>query len=441
MSFFINIASYILVVGVLVFVHEFGHYAVAKLCGVRVDVFSLGFGKRVLGFKKGNTDYRLSLLPLGGYVKMAGENPMDTRTGDPGEFASHPRWQRFLIAIAGPAMNILLAFVVFVGVFMFHYEHPAYTEKPADIGTVLAGSPAEKAGIKVGDRIIRILDIDHPTWEQVLPKIALNPDQPVDLTIQRGTEVIRTRLVPQAVGANRLGDAGLHPLEPALVELVEAGLPAAKAGIQPGDRIIAANDTPIYWEHEFIQYLQQNKDAPVQITILRNGQQLKFMVKPEYQPNEGRYRIGFMPGTETQVDKLPMAAAVVRAYGACRTYSGLIFEIVGKMIRNKMSIKQFDGPIRIAKYSGEAAKEKGWSPLMILMAAISLNLAIFNMFPIPILDGGTMMMLMIEGVMRRDIKQQVKERVYQVAFVCLVLFVAVVLYNDVAKSLPSGYLP
>src|SRR5579859_1283849 len=441
MSFFINIASYILVVGVLVFVHEFGHYAVAKLCGVRVDVFSLGFGKRVLGFKKGDTDYRLSLLPLGGYVKMAGENPMDTRTGDPGEFASHPRWQRFLIAIAGPAMNILLAFVVFVGVFMFHYEHPAYTEKPADIGTVLAGSPAEKAGIKVGDRIIRILDVDHPTWEQVLPKIALNPDQPVDLTIQRGTEVIKTRLVPQAVGANRLGDAGLHPLEPALVELVEAGLPAAKAGIQPGDRIIAANDTPISWEHEFIQYLQQNKDAPVQITILRNGQQLKFTVKPEYQPNEGRYRIGFVPGTETQVDKLPMAAAVVRAYGACRTYSGLIFEIVGKMIRNKMSIKQFDGPIRIAKYSGEAAKEKGWSPLMILMAAISLNLAIFNMFPIPILDGGTMMMLMIEGVMRRDIKQQVKERVYQVAFVCLVLFVAVVLYNDVAKSLPSGYLP
>jgi regulator of sigma E protease len=441
MSFFISIASYILVVGVLVFVHEFGHYAVAKLCGVRVDVFSLGFGKRILGFKKGDTDYRLSLLPLGGYVKMAGENPMDTRTGDPGEFASHPRWQRFLIAIAGPAMNVLLAFVVFVGIFMFHYEHPTYTEKPADIGTVLAGSPAEKAGIKVGDRIIRILDVDHPTWEQVLPKIALNPDQPVDLTIQRGTEVIKTRLVPQAAGANRLGDAGLYPLGHALVQMVEAGLPAAKAGIQTGDRIIAANNTPISWEPEFVQYLQQNKDAPVQLTVLRKGQQLKFMVKPEYRPNEGRYRIGFVPGTETQVDKLPMAAAVVRAYGACRTYSGLIFEIVGKMMRNKMSIKQFDGPIRIAKYSGEAASEKGWSPLMVLMAAISLNLAIFNMFPFPILDGGTMLMLMIEGVMRRDIKQQVKERVYQVAFVCLVLFVAVVLYNDVAKSLPSGYLP
>jgi regulator of sigma E protease len=441
MSFLIAIAAFALVLGVLVFVHEFGHYAVAKLFGVRVEVFSLGFGKRILGFKRGDTDYRLSILPLGGYVKMAGENPMENRTGDPGEFTSHPRWQRFLIAIAGPAMNILLAFVVFAAVFMFHYEHPTYLEKPVDVGTVLPGSPADKAGIKAGDRIIRVLDVDSPTWEQLIPKIALNPDQPVDLTIQRGNQVIKTKVVPQPSVVNRTGEAGFFPLEPALVQQVEPGLPAAKAGIQPGDRIIAAGNTPIATEPDFIQYVQQNKNNPVQLTVLRNGQELKFNLTPEFQPKEGRYRIGFLHGTEMQVDRLPMGAAVRRAYAACKTYSGLIFEIVGKMVRNKMSIRQLDGPIGIARDAGEAATEKTVFPLLLLMAAISLNLAIFNMFPIPILDGGLMLMLMIEGIMRRDIKQQVKERVYQVAFVFLILFVAVVLYNDVAKSLPPGYLP
>src|SRR5437762_14322406 len=148
MSFLIAVGSVALVLGVLVFVHEFGHYAVAKLCGVRVEVFSLGFGKRLWGFRRGETDYRLSVLPLGGYVKMAGENPLESRTGDPGEFTSHPRWQRFLIAIAGPVMNILLAFVVFTGVYMVHYEHPVFSDKPVDVATVLPGSAAEKAGIK-----------------------------------------------------------------------------------------------------------------------------------------------------------------------------------------------------------------------------------------------------------------------------------------------------
>jgi regulator of sigma E protease len=436
MPILIKIASYILVVGVLVFVHEFGHYAVAKLCGVRVDVFSLGFGKRILGFKRGDTDYRVSLLPLGGYVKMAGENPMENRTGDPGEFTSHPRWQRFLIAIAGPVMNIVLAFVVFTVVYKVHYEHPTFTEKPVDVGTVAAGSAAEKAGIKAGDRIIRIFDIDHPTWEEFLPKIALNPNQPVDLDIQRGNQVIKgIRLVPQVADIDRGGDAGLDPLIPALVKRLDPGFPAIKAGIQPGDRIIAAGSTPIMWEQEFVEYLQQNKSAPVQLTVLRKGQELKFTVTPEFQPKDGRYRIGFVPGFDTQVDKLPTGAAVRRAYFSCRFYSGLIFEIVGKMIRNKISMRQLDGPIGIARASGEAAMDKSPTTLLLLMAAISLNLAIFNMFPIPILDGGTMLMLTIEGVMRRDIKQQVKERVYQVAFVFLILFVAVVLYNDVAKSL------
>ena len=442
MTVLIAIASFLLVLGVLVFVHEFGHYAVAKLCGVRVEVFSLGFGKRILGFKRGDTDYRLSILPLGGYVKMAGENPMEARTGDPGEFTSHPRWQRFLIAIAGPVMNILLAFVVFTGVYMVHYEHPVFSENPVDVGVVAPGSAADKAGIKPGDRIVRLLDIDHPTWEQFIPKIALNPKQPVDVDIQRGDRLLTgIELRPQAAGADRGGDAGIYPLQPALVRALDPEMPAAKAGIKPGDRIIAAGSTAIATEEEFIQYLQQSKSNPVQLTVLRDGQQRKFTLTPEFQPKDGRYRIGFVPGYEMQTERLPMGAAVRRAYVSCRFYSGLIFEILGKMVRNKISIRNLEGPVGIARETGEAATEKSPTALLLLMAAISLNLAIFNMLPIPILDGGLMLMLTIEGVMRRDIKQQVKERVYQVAFVFLVLLIAVVLYNDVAKALPTGYLP
>src|SRR5438309_11291398 len=170
MQFLISAAAFFVVLGVLVFVHEFGHYAVAKLCGVRVEVFSLGFGKRIWGFRKGDTDYRISILPLGGYVKMSGENPLESRTGDPGEFTSHPRWQRFLIAVAGPAMNILFAVVVLTAVYMIHDEEPIFIDQPAVISWVMENSAAEKAGLQPGDKIIRIEDVNNPTWEHAFYK-------------------------------------------------------------------------------------------------------------------------------------------------------------------------------------------------------------------------------------------------------------------------------
>ena len=157
------------ILGFMILIHEFGHYATAKLLGVRVEVFSIGFGKRLFGFRRGDTDYRIAAIPLGGYVKMSGENPMDERSGDPGEFMSHPRWHRFIIAIAGPAMNILFAVGLLTCVYMVHYEYPAVLDEPAVIGWVLQDTPAAKAGIQAGDRIVRIDGIQNPTWEQVIP--------------------------------------------------------------------------------------------------------------------------------------------------------------------------------------------------------------------------------------------------------------------------------
>ncbi len=434
----IYIASVIFVLGVLVFVHEFGHFAVAKLCGVRVETFSLGFGKRLWGFRRGDTDYRISALPLGGYVKMAGENPMESRSGDPGEFTSHPRWQRFLIAVAGPAANIILAILVLTGVFMVHYEHPIFADQPAVIGWILEGTPAQRAGVQAGDKIIRIQDVSNPTWEQVMYRVALNPNQSVELDIQRGSDVLHKTVVPKAVGRDQLGSVGWIPPGPQVISRIESEMPAAKAGVQLGDELMAVNGSPN--APALPAVLQVNKERPIELSLRRNGQPLTLTVTPVYaddpeNPGQKKYRIGVATADVTRVDKLPFPAAFNLAVNDCKTGSGLIFELIGKMLERKVSVKQFSSPIGIARAAGEAAMEKGWAPLFSFMALVSLQLALFNLLPIPILDGGLMLMLLIEGVIRRDIKQEIKERVYQAAFVFLMLFAAVVIYNDVIKQL------
>jgi len=428
----IYIAAVIFVLGVLVFVHEFGHYAMAKLFGVRVEVFSLGFGKRLWGFQRGETDYRVSLLPLGGYVKMAGENPMEDRTGDPGEFMSHPRWQRFLIAIAGPAMNIILAIAVLTGVFMFRHDYPAYLKRPVDVVIVDPGSPAEKAGIRLGDRITRIQSIQNPTWEQFLVNVSINPGQPVDVTVRRGPQSLNVTLVPDAKGPDRVGDVGLET--PEVVGLVDSGSPAEKAGIQPGDVLADVNGTPIKAVPDLLAVMQEAKSNPVQLRLFREGQPLTLTVTPQLLSTPGsserKYRLGMLTA---QIERLPFSSALSTAYEDCKENSLLIFKLVGKMLEHPKQVQQLSGPIRIMQVSGAAAME-GWPTLLKIMSLISINLAVFNLFPIPILDGGLMLMLLIESIMRRDIKQEIKERVYQAAFVFLLLFAAMVIYNDVAKS-------
>ena len=204
-SVFISVLAMVVVLGFMILIHEFGHYAVAKFFKVRVEVFSIGFGPRLFGFKRGDTDYRIAAIPLGGYVKMSGENPMDERTGDPGEFLSHPRWQRFLVALAGPAMNIFLAIFLLTAVYMVHYEYPAFLDEPAVVGWVMDDTPAAKAGVQVGDRITNIEGIANPTWEQVDPKEALSPNQPLHVTLDRNGQLIEKTIVPEPTGVSQIG--------------------------------------------------------------------------------------------------------------------------------------------------------------------------------------------------------------------------------------------
>ena len=440
-GFFIAVLAVAVVLGFMILIHEFGHYAVAKLLGVRVEVFSIGFGKRLLGFRRGDTDYRISAIPLGGYVKMSGENPMDERTGDPGEFLSHPRWHRFLIAIAGPSMNILLAIGLLTFVYMVHYEYPAVLDEPAVIGWVLPDTPAAKAGIQIGDRIARLDGIENPTWKQVDPKEALSPNQPLDVTIQRGTKFFEMTITPEAYGINQMGFVGWDPKEPSVtVTDLEKGMPAEKAGLKVGDEILTVNGQPIPAIEAMIETLKHDQGKPVTITVRREGHEETFVMQPVLTEipgqQEKRYRVG-LGSTPMKVTTLPLAAALRKSIEQNKEGSLLILDLLQKMIQRKISIRAVEGPIGIGRAAGEAATEKGWTPLMALTAAISLNLGIFNLLPIPILDGGVILLLLIESLIGRDISLQIKERIYQAAFVFLVLFAVMVIYNDLAKTLPG----
>lgn len=439
-GFLLAIVATAAVLGFMILIHEFGHYITAKMFGVRVEVFSIGFGTRLLGWKKGDTDYRISAIPLGGYVRMSGENPMEPRTGDPGEFLSHPRWQRFIIAIAGPFMNIFLALALLTGVYMVNFSRPVWANKPALIGYVIKDSPAQKAGVQPGDVIVRIDDSPpNPTWLQVLPQMALSPNQPLRMEFRRGNQTLTKTIVPEPTGPDEYGSAGFVPDQPNLVTSLEDGLPAQKAGMKLGDKIVAVNGVKVRSVPAIIQVLQDSKGQPAVFSVQRDGQQLDLNIKPELVTvpgeDEPRWRIGISCDPE-EVTQLPFLAALQQSWQDNKKSSYLILELVEKMIRRQVSMRQMEGPIGIARASGEAAKQ-GLSPLLELTAAISLNLGIFNLFPIPILDGGVILMLLIESVMGHDISLHVKERVYQMAFLFLVLFFVVVIYNDLVKTLPG----
>lgn len=439
-TFLISAVTMLVVLGIMIVIHELGHHLVAKWFGVRVEIFSVGFGKRLFGKVWHGTDYRLSALPFGGYVKMAGmdavESKIESRSDDPGEFMNHPRWQRVLIAIAGPAANIVLAIGILTGVYMVRYEHEAYLEQPAVIGYVQPDSAAAKAGLKAGDRIVRFENVQNPLWEDVRLKSLLNARNTVDLSIQRGDQLIHTQIVPQPVGVEEVGDIGVLPEQPMIVTALDPNLAAAKAGVQVGDELVSFNGQQLRAIPALQEFLKANESKPVQVGVKRGTQEFTLPIQPslaEREPGgEKAWRFGFA-SQPIHTDKLPFAKAFTKSVEQNKKFSFLILELLQKMATRKVSMKQVDGPIGIGRAAGQAVQQPGWTPILALMAAISLNLGIFNLLPIPILDGGLILLTAIESVIRRDISQKIKERIYQTAFVFLVLFAVMVIFNDVSK--------
>jgi regulator of sigma E protease len=273
--------------------------------------------------------------------------------------------------------------------------------------------------------------------------VLLNTNQPIPVQLDRHGQQITKTVVPVTTGADQVPEVGWVPEQPNIVTAMESDMPAAKAGIRLGDNITAVNGQSTNSIPAMYHLVQENKDKPAQFTVIRNGQTLQFTMAPKLVKAENgspSYRIG-IASDPRQVDKLPFAQALSHSLEMNKKYSLLLFELVRKMFSNRSLFRQVSGPIEIARESGEFAQQPGWTPLLQFMAAISLNLGIFNLFPFPILDGGMILMLAIEGLRRRDISLSVKERIYQVAFVMLVVFAVLVIFNDISKFPVFNRLP
>ena len=425
-----TLLSFLFVLGVLIFVHEFGHYAVAKRLGVRVLTFSLGFGPKLLNVRRGDTDYCVSAIPLGGYVKMAGENPDDSRTGSPDEFLSKTKWQRFQILIAGPAMNLLLAVVVMAIVLMQGVEVPAYEDQPPDVAAVLPNSPASKVGIRPGDRILKVAEEDVSTWMAFNMSIGTRANRDVSLLVQREGQTIAMTVRPTPETPYEIGSIGVLPDARPFIRAVNPGDPADRAGLKIGDEILSVDGVRILLPRQLSEAISSKADREVDLVVRRNGQELKIVVTPEKRGDRGL--IGIAIGQATRAFQPGPFEAISLSVTRNIELTVQIFKTVGGFFSGETSPRQLMGPIAIAQLSGESA-QAGAVSLFALMALISLNLGIINLLPIPILDGGHIAIIALEGITRRDFSVQVKEKMLLAGFVLLMMLMVTVVYNDLTR--------
>jgi regulator of sigma E protease len=442
-QFLISAAAFIVLVGLIVILHELGHFVMAKLFGVRVEAFSFGFGPRLFGFKYGDTDYKVCLLPLGGFVKMSGENPTeesaDEIASDPAAFTAKPRWQRMLIGLAGPVVNFLLALVLMFFYYAFFNEVPSVTVKDTVVEWVTPGSAAADAGIQAGDIIRSFGDINNPVWEpQVYEQIKLDPGQYVPVVVDRGGKTLTLSLhVPSAAKAEDfdIGDTGMQPQYlpgPIQVAQVQPGYPAQQAGLRDGDQIQAVDGHAFHSTNTLLAYMQWEQGKPMTLTLLRNGATVQITATPT--KSDTRWMLGFNPQLPpVRNEPLPFAQASAKSLAFFKNNSLIVGEVLDRLFTHRLSVSQLMGPVGIAQVAGEAAQTKDWMSKFGLASMISLQLGILNLMPFPILDGGMILLLMIESVLRRDISLVIKERIYTAAFVVLMAFFAFVLFNDVSR--------
>ena len=431
-----NVWWLLVLIGVMILIHELGHFWAARFFDVRVEAFSFGFGPRLFGFRRGETDFRFSAILFGGYVKMAGEQPGEEAAADPRSFQAKPRWQRLIIAFAGPAMNILLAIGLLTGLFMVKYPKLANADGPAIIGYVTADSPAAKAGLKAGDTIVQIESTNNPKWQDILLKQAAGAGRALTIGYVRNGQRLHTDLTP-ILDDRGIGSAGWEQDTDVLIAGVMPGMDAQRAGLKHGDMIISVNGQRIRSISLLHEIIRSSNGKPIELVYRRDGQENTASVKPAFSDaHGGRWLIGVDLDRPVVITQLAFIPALRESVEQNIKSASLIYQFLEGLVERRMSAKSIEGPIGIARLSGEAARE-GPMAFIELMAMVSLNLAVFNLLPIPILDGGLILLLLVEMLMRRDLSLQVKEAVFKVGMVFLMMVVVFVLYNDISKLLPG----
>lgn len=435
----------IAVLGAAVVLHEFGHFLVAKLLKIRVETFSVGFGPRLIGRKWGTTDYRISAIPLGGYVKLGGDesNAPIEGGGAPDipeceRFDLRPRWQRVLVALAGPVMNILTALAIpFAAALMYGVP----TMPAPVVSLVRAGGSADQAGLKPGDRIVSFEGRQNPTWNYISGKALLRPGQEVQMEVERGGKRVPLTLkVPRREeGGNEIGELDFQPDSgalPVIVDSVTPNMPAQEVGLRPGDQIVAVDGQLAHSRTQVTQYIQDHRDRPIHLTVVRGDSRLELTATPRPdETNTPRLGLRFAPEPLERAGPIKAASfAVAQNVEIMR----LTADALGQVFKGQRSVRDtLSGPIGIARESSRAVTELGLAGLVTMLSFLSLNLGVFNLLPIPVLDGGAIFLLLIEGALAPiglSLSTAVRDRIQQVGFVVVILLMVFVITNDLLKQ-------
>lgn len=427
--------SFIIVLGILIFVHEFGHFIVAKLSGVGVLKFSLGFGPRVIGIRRGETEYLLSALPFGGYVKMVGESP-EEEIGEEEKarsFTHKSVSRRAIIVVAGPIMNLVLAFILLPIIYIIGIQIPAYLEGRPVIGYVLKDSAAERADLRKGDLVLSIDGEGIKDWEEMETTIASRPGRPLKVVIKRGEETLEKSFTPDVSPQTGAGSGGLlPPLRPAIGG-ISKGFPAEKAGLKAGDLILSIDGIKVdHWAD--VQQTLQGSGEERAILIRRGDRSMEVKVKPMWSDEARVYLIGISPHYEMALKRYGVMDATIQGIKRVTELTIFTFVVLKKLLIGELSIKALGGPLMIAQVAGQAA-ESGLTTLLSLMASLSLQLGILNLLPIPILDGGHLVFFGIEWLRGRPIGARKQEIAQQIGIALLVLLMVMVTYNDILRLL------
>ncbi len=432
-----SLLAFFFVLGVLIVLHEAGHFGAARLLGAPVEVFSVGFGKRLWGVERGGTDYRISMIPFGGYVRVVGLGPDESNvaTDSAVEQDLLPRWKRAIILLAGPLTNIIAAVFFLAFAFVVGVEMPVYLEQPPVVGWVDPASPAAEAEIATGDLIRMVDGVEMPSWRELDMALLTAGGREIALDVERNGTSRTVRITPESVTRYQFGYSGLAaPLEPVVIQLLP-GQPAARAGLEPGDLILSIDDEQVEQFYDLIRIISPRPGEEMTLLVQRGTDVVPITLTSDDVGGEGRIGIALVYPSE--IRKLGPVAAIAAGGRECVRITRETFRVLGRLFARKASMRQLSGPIDIARISGEAAKS-GFHTLIRLMGLISLQLGIFNLLPIPILDGGHLTIIGFESVTRRDLPIRVKERILEVGFYALILLFAFVMFNDIVKILPDS---
>lgn len=425
---------FLIVLGTVVVFHEFGHFLAAKAFGITVEVFSVGFGPRIAGFVRKGTEYRVAWVPLGGYVKLKGETQADeSSTLEPGDLMAHPRWQRFIVFAMGAVFNLITAFGLTTAIFMIGIQEPAFLYQAPVVGSIDEDSPAAEAGILPGDLVVAFGGREVSTWKDLQMQMLLSPRQTKEIVLEREKRRLKTQLTIEA-DARDIGRPGIFPDSGGVIvgSLME-GWPAEEAGLREGDRLVEIDGVSMPTIERVVAAIQAAPGRSLRFTIERGGETLDLDIVPR--DYEGVGRTGFTPVLDVPsvTRSYPFLEAARESLRQNVESVLLIFDTFGRLFRGELTLRAFSGPVDLVRYSGQAA-QRGLIPFLGLMSFVSLNLGIINLFPVPPLDGGHLLTIGVEGVIRRELSARIKERVMQAGLILILLFMAAIIYFDISKN-------